>query len=58
VIETDAPYLAPEPNRGQRNEPSWVKLVAAKLAELRSEKIESIYETTTRNARQFFGLPR
>lgn len=57
VIETDAPYLSPEPNRGQRNEPSWVRLVAAKIAELRGEKIETVYETTTRNARSFFKLP-
>lgn len=57
VIETDAPYLSPEPNRGQRNEPSWVRLVADKLAELRGEKVESVYESTVRNARAFFNLP-
>lgn len=57
VIETDAPYLAPEPHRGQRNEPSWVRLVAAKLADLRGETIEQVLASTTRNARAFFSLP-
>ncbi len=57
VIETDAPYLAPEPNRGQRNEPSWVRLVAARVAELRGQTVESVFEETTRAARTFFNLP-
>ncbi|MBP9733737.1 MAG: TatD family hydrolase, partial [Candidatus Omnitrophica bacterium] len=43
--------------RGQRNEPSWVRLVAAKIAELRSEAPERVLETTARNARKIFGLP-
>lgn len=57
VIETDAPYLAPVPHRGQRNEPSWVRLVAAKIAELRGEAPDQVLETTARNARKIFRLP-
>lgn len=56
LIETDAPYLAPEPVRGSRNTPANVKIVAAKLAEVRNTSINQIEEITTRNARQLFGL--
>ncbi len=58
VIETDAPYLAPEPHRGQRNEPAWVRLVAAKIAELRGQSEEAVFRDTTDNARSFFKLPK
>jgi TatD DNase family protein len=57
VVETDAPYLAPVPHRGERNEPSWVRLVAAKVAELRGENLDRVLSDTTRNARAFFRLP-
>lgn len=57
VVETDAPYLAPVPHRGERNEPSWARLVAAKVAELRSETLEKVLSDTTRNAKAFFRLP-
>lgn len=56
LIETDAPYLAPEPVRGSRNIPANVKIVAAKIAEVRSTSINQIEEVTTENARQLFGL--
>jgi TatD DNase family protein len=57
VVETDAPYLAPVPHRGERNEPSWARLVAAKVAELRGETFEKVLSDTTRNAKAFFRLP-
>ena len=54
VIETDAPYLTPHPYRGKRNEPSYVRYVAEKLAEVREESIESITRQTTSNAAALF----
>lgn len=56
LIETDAPYLAPHPNRGKRNEPAYVRLVAEKIAELRETNIENIAEQTTRNAKCIFKM--
>lgn len=56
LIETDAPYLAPEPVRGSRNEPKNVKIVAAKIAEVRGTSINQIEEVTTKNARRLFGI--
>lgn len=55
LVETDAPYLAPVPHRGKRNEPSYVTLVAAKLAELRKVSLERIERETTENAIRCFG---
>jgi len=55
VLETDAPYLAPTPNRGKRNEPAYVLLVAERMAELRGVAVEAIAEQTTANARDLFG---
>jgi TatD DNase family protein len=57
LIETDCPYLAPHPHRGQRNEPAYVRLVAAKIAELKALPVEQVAEVTTANAKQLFGLP-
>jgi TatD DNase family protein len=51
LIETDAPYLAPVPYRGKRNEPAFVVETAKKLAVLRNETYESIAQTTTANCR-------
>lgn len=55
LLETDAPFLAPHPYRGQRNEPAMLVEVARKLANLRSESIEEIQIATTRTADQLFG---
>jgi TatD DNase family protein len=49
LVETDAPFLAPVPRRGQRNEPAYVTATAAKLAELLSLEVEEVTATTTRN---------
>ncbi|WP_099224443.1 TatD family hydrolase [Listeria costaricensis] len=56
LIETDAPYLAPHPNRGKRNEPAYVKLVAEKIAELKEMKYEEIARHTMDNANKLFGI--
>lgn len=55
LLETDAPYLPPEPWRGRRNEPAYVALVARALAELRGVKPEEVAEVTSANARRVFG---
>ena len=56
LIETDAPYLAPHPNRGKRNEPAYVKLVAEKIAELRGITLEEVAEATTKNAIHVYNI--
>ncbi|MUK88085.1 YchF/TatD family DNA exonuclease [Ornithinibacillus sp. L9] len=56
LVETDAPFLAPHPNRGKRNEPAYVTLVAEKIAELRGLSFEEISDITTRNAFTLFGI--
>lgn len=55
LIETDAPYLAPEPMRGKRNEPSYIAHTARRLAELREVSYEDIERITTVNARRLLG---
>lgn len=55
LLETDAPYLAPDPFRGKRNEPAYLPLIAAKLAEIRQEPLEKIAQVTTENAERLFG---
>jgi TatD DNase family protein len=55
-IETDSPYLAPIPHRGQRNEPSFVIEVARQIGELRGVAAEAVGEQTARNFRKFFKL--
>ncbi len=54
VLETDAPYLAPTPNRGKRNEPAYIKLVAQKLAEVKGLTLEQVAEITTQNSIDIF----
>lgn len=56
VVETDGPFLTPHPYRGQRNEPSYVRYVAERLATLRGMDYESIAAQTTANAEKLFGL--
>ncbi len=56
LVETDSPYLSPEPFRGKPNEPARVRYVAAKLAEIRGLDIEEVGEAVTANARRFYGL--
>ena len=58
MIETDAPWLAPDPHRGGQNEPAFVEFVARKIAELRKMEYEEIAKITTENALRFFGLSR
>lgn len=55
LIETDSPYLAPVPYRGKTNNPSYVPLVAAQLAELRKRRVEDIAEITSRNFETLFN---
>ena len=57
IVETDSPYLAPEPHRGQRNEPSYVKHVADRLAILRGESIDTLCEHTGKTLHVFFRIP-
>lgn len=55
VLETDAPYLAPVPHRGKRNESSYIPLIAAKLASATGRSIEDIEALTTTNAERLFA---
>ncbi|PIQ75965.1 hypothetical protein COU78_03310 [Candidatus Peregrinibacteria bacterium CG10_big_fil_rev_8_21_14_0_10_49_24] len=57
MIETDAPYLAPVPHRGRRNEPAYVAEVAKLLADLKGVSLQELDEITTRTTVEFFGLP-
>ncbi len=56
LVETDCPYLAPVPFRGKPNEPAYVTLVAAKLAEIKGVSAEALVKATADNARSLFGL--
>ena len=56
VLETDAPYLAPAPHRGGRNEPAYTRLVAERLADLRGLTLEAVDAATTATARELFAL--
>lgn len=56
VLETDSPYLTPEPFRGKKNEPVNIKYVADKIAEIKKENITKIFEITTDNAMRVFDL--
>ncbi|MBM3951340.1 MAG: TatD family deoxyribonuclease [Rhodospirillales bacterium] len=58
LVETDAPYLAPHPNRGKRNEPAFTALTAARLAEDRGLAAEAFAEATTANFFRLFGKAR
>jgi TatD DNase family protein len=56
LLETDAPYLAPVPHRGQRNESAFLPLVAAKVAEIKGLSLAEIESITTQNAEKLFNL--
>ena len=58
LIETDCPYLTPEPHRGKRNEPTYVRFVAQAVAKARGDSVQQIARATTENARRLFGFPR
>lgn len=57
LIETDAPFLAPVPRRGRRNEPAYVRFVAETLAQVRGVAVDQIADAVSQNARMLFGLP-
>jgi len=57
LVETDCPFLAPVPRRGQRNEPAFVAVVAARVAELRGESLVEVAHTSSANAERLFNLP-
>ena len=56
LVETDSPYLAPEPKRGRDNEPAFVPYVGDAVATARGEPVDLVASTTTANARRLFGL--
>lgn len=56
LIETDCPYLAPEPLRGKRNESANIKLIAEKIAKIKGKSLEYIEKITTSNAKRLFGI--
>ncbi len=56
MIETDCPYIAPEPYRGKRNEPSYVVEVARKVADLKRIPLAQVEDETTKKAKKFFGI--
>ncbi len=56
LIETDSPYLSPEPNRGKRNDPRNVKYIAEKIAEIKGMDIDEIAKITTENTKKILGI--
>jgi TatD DNase family protein len=56
ILETDSPYLSPMPHRGKRNEPSYTRLVAEKLADVKGVSLFEVAEITTGNAERLFGI--
>ncbi|MFK7898349.1 MAG: TatD family hydrolase [Myxococcota bacterium] len=57
MVETDAPFLAPQGHRGKRNEPAWVARVGETIAELHQVPVETVAEKTSANARTLFRIP-
>ena len=57
VLETDSPYLAPVPQRGQRNEPAFIPHIAGALAQIKNVPVEELARITSANARRLFKLP-
>jgi TatD DNase family protein len=56
ILETDAPYLTPVPHRGKRNEPSYLKIIAEKIAEAKFCSVKEVGEKTSANAKRLFKL--
>jgi TatD DNase family protein len=56
LVETDCPYLAPEPYRGKRNEPMYVEFVARKIAEIKGTDFDKVADVTTRNVKELFKI--
>lgn len=56
LVETDAPYLAPEPKRGKRNEPAFVRYTAEAIARLKGLSVADVARVTTLNAKRLFGI--
>lgn len=56
VLETDCPYLSPVPHRGSRNEPSYIPLIAGKIASIREISVEEVAETTSKAAKRIFSI--
>ena len=56
VLETDAPYLAPVPHRGKRNEPAFLEQIAFKLAQIKNIDVQTLSEITTQNTLQLFNI--
>lgn len=56
MLETDCPYMTPEPFRGRRNDSSMIPYTAAKIAEVKGIAVEELYHITNENAKRFFGL--
>jgi TatD DNase family protein len=56
LVETDAPFLTPEPFRGKRNEPSYVRYTAQKVAEIKKVSFKKLSDVTTENAMRVYRL--
>lgn len=56
MVETDCPYVAPQPHRGERNLPYYVEYIARKIAEIKGLSFDEVAEQTTKNARKLFGV--
>jgi TatD DNase family protein len=56
LVETDSPYLAPTPHRGQRNEPAYVRYVAERIAEIKGVSFDEVAEATSAVAMRIFGI--
>ena len=56
MLETDAPYLTPEPHRGKRNEPAFTTYVADKMADILGLSRSDVESITTQNANRLFGI--
>lgn len=56
LVETDAPYLTPNPHRGKRNEPAYTRYVVKKIAELKAKTFVEVAEVTHKNTKELFGI--